>query len=152
MTQLFALKLLLAAAAAAVAEASCPDFSGSYSDRDLFLSGLEQRGCGELDWTSSVHPKNPNPPSPPKPPETTKLTIDCKKHQNVFQMESVCWNKEVLEIWTYSKNFSGSWVPFSIRRLYLNQQNGNLHEDGYLTDSTGDERKYFSAVYYRQAP
>lgn len=150
MTLFLAWKLLFAVLAPA--SPSCPDFSGTFSDRDLFLSRLEQKGCHELIWTSSVHPKNPDPPAPPKPPETTRLVIDCRKHQNLFQMESACWNKEVLEMWTYAKNTSGIWVPFSIRRLHVNPQSGDLHENGYLTDATGDERKYFSAVYKRQAP
>ncbi len=142
--------LFLALTGTGLAQAgNCPNLSGTYSDRDLFLERLEQTGCEKLSWTGSSHPNNPDPPS--NSPENTVYNIDCQKHQNLFQMESICWNGKMLEIWSYGKNTFGAWAPYSIRRIYLDADGSGLHDDAYLTDASGAEKRYLRGFYKRSA-
>jgi len=142
--------LALILAAFPTSSVACPDLSGTFSDRDLFRMQMVQKDCTELRMMTSTDPKNPNPP-PNGEPDTQVFTIDCQKHQGMFQMDAVCWNKDVLESWTYSKDVHGVWTPFSIRRLYLDANGRDLHDEAWATDASGDQKLYQSATYKRQA-
>ncbi|MGZ3653061.1 MAG: hypothetical protein ACXVB9_01440 [Bdellovibrionota bacterium] len=142
--------LALILAAFPASSVACPDLSGTFSDRGYFLEQMVQKGCAELRMITSTDPNNPNPPQNGEP-DTQVFNIDCQKHQGLFQMDAVCWNKDVLESWTYSKNVHGVWAPFSIRRIYLDANGRDLHDDAYATDASGDQKLYQSAIYKRQA-